>query len=75
MQLAVAPDPAGNVQAVPLNVPGPLVVNMTVPVGGPALASEAVTVAVQSAASPTVTGDGLHDTAVLVVSRLIAMVV
>jgi hypothetical protein len=52
-----------------------LVVNVTVPVGGPALASDAVTIAAQSAVSPTTTGDGLHDTAVLVVSRSIATVV
>ena len=45
---------------------------LTIPAGVPALASAAVTVAVQLVPCPTATGAGLHDTDVLVVSRLIA---
>ena len=74
-QPAVTPDSPFSVQPPALNVPSALVVNSTLPVGEPALGSDAVIVAVQSATSPTVTGAGLHDTVVVVVTRSIATVV
>ena len=72
MQVAVAPDPGGSGHVVAENAPGPLVVRLTLPAGGPALASEAVTAAVHAADWPTASGAGEHDRVVLVVTRLIA---
>ena len=58
-----------------LNVPVPLVVNATVPVGGLAVPTplESVTVAVQAVADPILTDAGKHATAVVVGWTGIAM--
>ena len=68
-QLAEAPVPA-RVQLGALNVPARLLVKPTVPVGVMAVPGEvSVTVAVQVAAWPTITGLGVQLTPVVVARR------
>jgi hypothetical protein len=70
-QLAVVPLTALNVHGDPVNVPLLLVVQLTVPVGVlPMPPSTSVTVAVQAAAVPTLSGFGAQLTVVEVVRRL-----
>ena len=53
-------------QGEPVNVPVPLLVKVTVPVGVVGVAEVSVTVAVQVVDAPKATVEGLQDTAVVV---------
>jgi len=64
-QFAEAPEPA-SVQDAAENVPVPLLVQLTVPVGVTGIADVSVTVAVQDDAVPVVTDAGVQLTAVVV---------
>ena len=55
------------VQGEPVNVPVPLLVKVTVPVGVVGVAEVSVTVAVQDVDAPKATVEGLQDTVVVVV--------
>ena len=58
--------PAANVHGEPVNVPVPLLVKVTVPVGVVGVAEVSVTVAVQVVDAPKATVEGLQDTTVVV---------
>ena len=66
MQLAESVVGLDRVQGEVTNVPSPLVVKLTMPVGAVGAAALSVTVTVHELATPMVTDDGVHTTLVVV---------